>query len=228
MKLTKSKLKQLVREELNKHQADIFNESSDVGFVGRMFGKKSKLATQLMQQIAELGRDSGWIESGDSRSPEWREKADKIYDLSVRARTILKPSRLGDGLQKKQARTSFIEIEDLSDRVEAVFAGENGDPGNFGDVEVEEVEPEEEDTSPYPADPAKVEPEKYGTWEGGDMRYRKKGDYRDYRSRGYGAVGVVPKGDPYGGSLSMDDLGESKKLTKRDLKRIIKEELKHL
>ena len=231
MKLTKSKLKQLVREELNKHQADIFNESSDVGFVGRMFGKKSKLATQLMQQIADLKLDddtSNWIESGDSSTPEWREKADKLYDLSIQARTILKPSRLGDGLQKKQARTSFIEIEELSDRAEAVLAGENGDPGNFGDVEVEEVEPEEEDTSPYPADPAKVEPEKYGTWEGGDMRYRKKGDYRDYRSRGYGAVGVVPKGDPYGGSLSMDDLGESKKLTKHTLTRILKEELKNL
>ena len=77
MKLTKSQLKRIIKEELNKHQAEIFNESSDVGFVGRMFGKKSKLATQLMQQIAELGRDSGWIESGDSRSPEWIEKADK-------------------------------------------------------------------------------------------------------------------------------------------------------
>ena len=234
MKLTKSQLKRIIKEELNKHQAEIFNESTDVGFVGRMFGKKSKLATQLMQQIADLKLDddtSNWIESGDSSTPEWREKADKLYDLSIQARTILKPSRLGDGLQKKQARISSIEIEDLSDRADA--AREAGDaarsaapttaPTTKATWGAEESEPhgyEGRMSSEHDAEIKKCQKE----WDDSYTERTRFGNdndnYTQYlKKRKEGHDRCIQ---------SARNRNESKKLTKHTLTRILKEELKNL
>tara|TARA_R110002110_G_scaffold89486_10_gene233061 strand:+ start:1907 stop:2689 length:783 start_codon:yes stop_codon:yes gene_type:complete len=249
MKVTKSELLEMIREELNlgryfkdrEFMSGNVRPSQSGGFKDlnwfkRMLGFKSPLADEFMN---ELERHMGKVDRYLTRSIEQQDydELSALIDLNIKFLPVIL-KRLPDKEQQSRGARLVRRHKPLFDELLAarsevaardfelqaqVRADEEKERERLRrKKEHDEWKTEKAEEERRRRSSGSGESEEYSTWEGGDLRFRKKGDYRDYRSRGYGAVGVTPKGDPYGGSLSMDDLGESKK---SKLKRIIREEL---
>ena len=250
MKITKKQLKRIIREELNlgryfkdqkfrsgarAHQGAGFK---DLNWFKRMLGFKSPLADEFMN---ELERHMGKVDRYLTRSIEQQDydELSALIDLNIKFLPVILKSLPDKEQQWRGARLVrrhkplFDELTAARSEVAArdselqaqVWADEKKERERLRrKKEHDEWKTEKAEEERRRRSSGSGESEEYSTWEGGDLRFRKKGDYRDYRSRGYGAVGRPsgPGGDRYGGSLSMDDLSESKK---SKLKRIIREEL---
>jgi len=204
----------------------------------RLLGFRSKEAEKFMDNTDQLfRRASDAVHKHDYTYEEVMDLVDEMMDIIVIVDAL---TELPDAGQRREGERVFDQFITLlrSLKYEAKKAAERDDVAAEAEQELKDLEVEAERQANRDRRtmerakrhmsglPEPDEPEEYSKWEGGGMKFRKKGfDQRrgGYRSRSYGSVGVVPKGDPYGGDLSMDDLEESA-ISK--LKRIIREEVK--
>jgi len=247
MKITKSQLNKIIKEEIyNVHPelkekrggvTETFNPKElrghfkDLNWFKRFLGFKSDEAKELMDGAQELLDRVNRALSYETSIEELEALQDEMRAIRVPIRAL---EYLPDNDQNHEGQivsSAYTRmIIPLRDEVHAAYSRKHGAEQAdrlAREKEREARKAEERDQRALNRAKKEVErdePEEYSKWEGGGMKFRKKGfDQRHggYRSRSYGSVGVTPP--DYSGDLSMDDLSES---AIAKLKRIIREEVK--